>query len=186
VGFHSDWASGIIFDVLGVAPSTWDHTGHSESAAALVLGKLDAYFASAAPPHPTLAQTDLTNPIRLLKFTEEDMDKVKANTSFQFYYVEAGTYRGMDVASYTPEDPWVYACRTDLPEDLAYDLAKSYYENPEFLGNIYAAAEREIVQGRVKNWTENVVTAPYHIGSYRYFQELGWDIPEAMIPPEAK
>ena len=84
------------------------------------------------------------------------------------------------------EDPWTYVTTKALSEDIAYDLVTACLENPEFIGTIYASPMNDILDGKVRNWTAEVITAPYHIGAYRALIDAGYPVPDAMIPPEAK
>lgn len=189
-GFMSDFMMMDLCDVFGVEyAEDFEpfYMGHPDAAAALLGGKVDAIFAAGAPPHPTYSATDMTHPLRLVAFTDEELEAIL--TEKPYYSTVAapkGVYKGVKEDLLILSHPMIYQTSTDLPEDLAYDLVKAFYENPEVCGMVYKLIEEMNLNGMLKNFCESIVTAPFHVGSYKYIQEQGWTVPEEMIPPEAK
>jgi TRAP-type uncharacterized transport system substrate-binding protein len=67
----------------------------------------------------------------------------------------------------------------DLDDDVAYEMTKAYWENHEEVANAFPAA-----QGVTPEISVAEATYPIHAGAVRYYQELGIDIPEEVMPPE--
>lgn len=71
--------------------------------------------------------------------------------------------------------------RRHLDEQLVYDLTRVMFEN---IGDFHAAAE----------WMKAVtletalanMNAPLHPGALRYYREAGVEVPDALVPPEAR
>lgn len=69
----------------------------------------------------------------------------------------------------------------DLPDDLVYDLTRVIFEN---LSEFHETADwmRAItVQSAISH-----MNAPLHAGALRYYREAGVDVPDALVPPEAR
>lgn len=189
-GFSAEDHFRELFLALGMDPEkdvNVSYMEHSQGAAALLAGKLDAYMATGDPPHPTLAQADLTRPIRIVNFTAEEVATIsKAFPYYNTRVIEKQWYKGMPGDSLTSSHPWGFQTSSKLPEDVAYNLTKAFWDNPEFNGLIKKAYELGITDGMFKENVATVTCAPYHVGAYKYYKEKGFKMPDAMIPPEAK
>jgi hypothetical protein len=179
----------LLCEALGLSEKDFDITwqGHPESATAMIAGKLDAYITPSTPPQPAFTEADLRYPIRLVGFTEEDIATIREKIP-TFGRVEIlPVWYHMDEPVVTVGPPSVVMASNRLPEDSAYGLVKNFVENPEFVGYYHISLKTDIESGAFKNWVETGnLGAPYHIGAYRYFKEVGWNVPAEMIPPEAK
>ena len=188
-GFMSDFMVMDLCDVFGIEyGKDFEpfYMGHPDAAAALLGGKVDAIFAAGAPPHPTYSAADVTHPLRLVEFTDEELAAIlKAKPYYVPITIPKGVYKGVKEDVKILSHPMIYQTSTALPEDLAYDLVKNFYEHPDVCGMVYKLIEEMNVNGMLKEYCESVVSAPFHVGAYKYIQEQGWTIPEEMIPPEA-
>lgn len=66
-------------------------------------------------------------------------------------------------------------------EETIYQVTKSVWENIEEFysyGDFLRQVNPELAL--------QDMNVPLHAGAYRYYVEAGWDVPEALIPPEAK
>ncbi|MCO6188491.1 TAXI family TRAP transporter solute-binding subunit [Rhizobium sp. L1K21] len=71
--------------------------------------------------------------------------------------------------------------RKDLEADIVYEMTKAMFEN---INDFYNAADwmkAITLQTAFENMND-----PLHAGALRYYREAGVDIPEALVPPEAK
>lgn len=185
-GFFSEDATKYLFKALNldydaINPS---YLGHSDAMAALLNGKVDAYIVVTDPPHPTLTQLCQAHDVRIIGLDEADMKLALENwPGSEKVEFEAGIYAGEENEEViTTAASWMFYCvRNDLPEDVAYGLTKYFWENQDFAGYQYANLAEYSIEDIPK-----FRTAPYHIGAYKYYQEVGLEIPEGMIPPEAK
>jgi TRAP-type uncharacterized transport system substrate-binding protein len=67
--------------------------------------------------------------------------------------------------------------RTDLPDDLAYQLVKAVFENQPRLLKAHPAASDIVPQNVDKN-----TFLPFHPGAVRYYREIGTSNPEPLVP----
>jgi len=188
-GVITEIAMSSAFEALGIPEEDLDlvYLAYAEGGAAMVSGKLAAYFASSAPPHPIFSEVDLTRAIRLIGFTEEDLATILEKNPTWVRVDFPATWYHMDEPCSVFSILSVMTTTTALPEDVAYELMKYWMENPTFIGYYHTSFSNPVEDGTSKYWVENAnLGCPYHIGAYRYFKEIGWNIPEEMIPPEAK
>jgi hypothetical protein len=161
--------------------------GHPESAAAMIAGKIVSYATPSAPPQPAFTEIDLTYAVRLIGYSKEDLATIIEKIPTFLVIEIPPIWYHMDKPVVTCGPLSVVTASDRMPEDIAYGLVKNFIENPEFVGYYHSALQSDIEEGRFKHWVENAnVGAPYHIGAYRYFKEVGWNVPAEMIPPEAK
>lgn len=133
-------------------------------------------------------QFGLSNDFRLLGLSEEAM----ATPGMQAMFVDGrtpgriptGTYKGqvngdVDVASLSF---WhVMGSSTATDEETIYQMTKALWENIQEFHDA-AAFLRETTPETVF-YSMNI---PLHAGAYRYYREAGFNIPDELIPPEAK
>lgn len=156
---------------------------HKEGATALVAGKIDAYFLSGAPPQPTFMEVNLVHPLRLIGFTEEDMEAITTKLPRYASEVLQPEFYNMDKPVLTYGSPTIGTATTRLPEEIAYALTKYYIEDPEYVSFYHSGFGDYIVKGVPKEFAEKVLMpVPYHPGAYRYYKEVGYSIPSEMIP----
>lgn len=132
-------------------------------------------------PDPTVLDIHNTLPIKLIGFSEEQVQKIE-ELGLYTEVIPAGTYPNQT------EDVHTYVIALDmittnkLSEDVAYHIVKASVENKAAHENAYSGVEpSDYVQDTLK-----YATVPLHAGAVRYFQELGVEVPERLIPPELK
>lgn len=165
------------------------YSSHKEGGSALVSGKIAAYMATSKPPHPTLLETDLTRPLRLIGFTDEDAAALtKAVPGVGVQLIPPDFYH-MDVAVKTISAVGQGITKADFSEDIVYWLIRNARENTEFIGYYYKTHQEWLESGDVKYWVEaspSPTDVPLHKAAVRYYKEIGWNVPPERIPPEAQ
>jgi len=183
-GFGGELQSRSILDALGIN-YTPVNLGHDDSLAAIVAGNAEVYSNSGAFPHPSfleMAET-IQGGIRIIGFTEEEMEKILEKAPFFKPATMGPVYKGMPEGDImVPQVESLIACREEVPEEVIYCLTKSFWENREFASMQWAGYDELVFEdvAGIKG------SAPWHIGAYKYYVEQGLQIPENMIPPEAK
>ena len=116
----------------------------------------------------------------VLDVTDEQLEAINSvyNTWYR-YVIPAGTYPGVDEEINTISQPNFLAGSKDLDEEVVYQLTKAIFENLEQVHSIHSSAEEVSLETALEG-----LPAPLHIGAYKYFEEVGLDIPEELIPPE--
>ena len=84
--------------------------------------------------------------------------------------IPAGTYKGVDQEVLTVGMLAIWACRKDLPDDLAYQMVKAIYsdEGLAYLRKVHAAAQSITREDAAKN-----MPIPIHPGAIKYYKEAG-------------
>ena len=114
-------------------------------------------------------------PIRLLEVEPEVLKKLRATYSNVVpLVIPAGTYSGIDQDVHTYTLPQMWICRTDLPEDLVYQIIKAVYENEEEKNAIHPLAKMYTLKNAFRGTPG--VPVGFHPGAIKYFKEKGvWD-----------
>ena len=183
-GFGSELQGRTILEALGINYKSVN-LGHSDAVAAIAAGNCDVYLNSGAFPHPSFVEMAETMPggIRIIGFSEEEIEKIKEASTFFTTTKMGPVYKGMPDGEITvPQVESMILCRDVVPEEIMYCLVKSFWEHQDFAAMQWAGFSTLTL--------EEVPTirgsAPWHIGAYKYYIEQGLEIPEHMVPPEAK
>ncbi len=171
-----------IFDVLGLTYDKFDvfRLSFTENTEALRDHVIDAGVWSVGPPTSSIMDLATTHKIRILEFTEEQLATVTEKYPYYLSMVlEGGTYQGVNEDIKAPSNWNSIVVHKDLPEEDAYEIVKALFEHKNELEQVYVGA----------SWTtpENTIDyaiAPLHPGVIRYFQEIGLEVPDRLVPPE--
>lgn len=174
-----------IFEALGIQPkwfsSSWDHL--TQAAAD---GRIVGFAKSGGGADAMIVQVAVSKPIKFLGMTKEQRDKITA-LGYLPISIKRGTYPGQDeeVQTVCYTMPWLI--KKELPEQLVYRMLKAVNKHYTEMAKTDAMAQETIdMFGSVIDATVKVPTIPLHLGAYKYLRELGVQIPEVMVPPEAK
>lgn len=157
-------SNGITYDDL----SHVQFLGNRDSLSQLIDGKVDAVMFSAAVPNATVTDVALTNDLRFIGFTEEEMLKFSAAYSgFKPGIIPAGIFEGQDEELISAISPTVLVVNKNIEDHVVYEMTKLLYESMDKL------AEGNLVY---KNWS---FSADYygiielHPGAYEFYMEAG-------------
>lgn len=132
-----------------------------------------------------------TQKITWLGFTKEQTEEItRSHPLFFWHEVEEGTVDEL------PEvKGWFYAAimtgwaTNELSQEVAYHIVKTIFENTEEITTAYPKWGLGIgtaVQDQINLFKDTEGIPPMHSGVIKYWEELGLDIPEKLIPPEYK
>ncbi|BBO68478.1 C4-dicarboxylate ABC transporter substrate-binding protein [Desulfosarcina alkanivorans] len=136
---------------------------------------IDAGLIFAGSPLASVMELARDIPIRILDIKPDMLQGLRSQFSNVVpLTISAGTYNGIDQDIHTYCLPQMWICRTDLPEDLVYNIIKAVYDHP---------GDRDAIHPMAKMYTpENAfrgspgVPVGYHPGAVRYYKEKGiWD-----------
>ncbi len=144
----------------------------NESIDALQNGRLDAVLITTLLPNPAIMSLATQKDIRLLPMTKEEVDKLnELYPGFVFSKIPAGTYKGQDKDIYTAASPASYVVHKDMPEELVYQITKTFIEYAEEAAKIHPAASQWTIENALLG-----VDFPYHPGAVKYYKEIGaWE-----------
>ena len=145
-----------------------DYLSFSEAASRLKDKQIDAAFLTAGVPTAAVMDIAATQDIKLLNFSQEQIDKL--NSEYPFLTgveVPAGTYSGQDKAVKTVALKATLVALKSLDEELVYEITKSIFNNREQLIERHSRAEDIKVET-----AQDGMTIPLHPGAERYFSEV--------------
>jgi hypothetical protein len=171
-----------VFGVLGIKPD-WQRMGTADAVDAMKDRRIVGYAKSGAGFGLDASTMDIATqtPIRVLSFSDEDVTKVKAaRPHISWIRVPAGSIRGMEEFWSTVSVAFVGATKA-MPADVAYKIVKAIWEGqahqpPALMGAAH---------GNPRLTVEHSLS-PLHVGAIRYYRELGFTVPEHLVPPEAR
>ncbi len=150
----------------------------ADAVSALKDGTIDACSFSGAHPFASCTEIQLTNEVVFLQLPDEALEKLYADDPTRpIVTIDAGTYTYMTEEYKTLCEYSFFMCNEELPEDVAYAITKLALENSDTLNTAVAAA-KDITPEKLAS----ITTAKLHPGAYRYYQEIGAEVPENMIP----
>lgn len=151
----------------------------TESVTAIRDGNLDVFLAGMSTPSGTIMDIASTHDIHLVPLEGPEFETFTSENPIYFPAVmPAGTYEGVDVDTNTMSTVSFLAANFELSEDDVYQLLKALWENRDTWVKVHAEAEPITLENAL-----NGITIPLHPGAYKYYTEVGLDIPEELIPP---
>ncbi len=139
----------------------------SNAVSALKNGQIDAFVTAGSYPAPNVIEAAAGTGVRILSLSEDQIAQTKRTR----LVIPAGTYAGQDADVITTSLPVAAFSTTDMDEEAAYTLAKTFWEQrdemassapwwaavtPDMLGNI----PTEIHDGAIRYYTEAGITLP--------------------------
>jgi hypothetical protein len=133
---------------------------------------IDAGIIAAGYPIAAVMELARDIPIRLLETDPEVIKKMQAKyPNVTPFVIPAGTYKGIDKDVHTYTLPQMWLCRTDLSEDLVYQILKAVYDNSKQRNAIHPMAKKYTVENAFRG--SKSVPVGYHPGAIKYYEEKG-------------
>ncbi len=157
-----------------------EHLGYSEASGAMQNGQLDAMNAEAGIPTSSVSEIFASKTkVKMLEFSEEDFNKLKAAApQYGYYTVPGGLYPGLDEDVKTVGIKCALFTNATVDEDLIYNLTKTMYENYDSIKDSHMALESATLENAIKG----LPPVPLHPGAVKYYQEKGIEIPSELMP----
>lgn len=162
---------------------TPEYLGYDDTISAMRDGRLSGGSVPAGTP--VAAVTDMYASgvdATILEVTPEQAKAI--NSVFNAWYeytIPAKTYPKQEKDIQTIAQPNLLVASIDLDEETVYLLTKALYENLDAMYEVHNSAKVMTIDNALDG-----LPAPLHIGAYKYFKEVGVDIPDELIPEEAK
>jgi TRAP transporter TAXI family solute receptor len=133
-------------------------------------------FTTGSPfPTPMVMEIAATTNIRLLAMGEKEFLKLaELDPTYSLATIPAGTYKGVDYDVRTVASPVLTYTTEDLPEAIAYNITKAFWENKNIIVEAHAIGKGLDIKG------VRYGVAKVHPGALRYYTEAGIEIPAAM------
>lgn len=142
-------------------------------------GQVDVYAWNHSIPQASITELAMNTDVHFIEWEEGKLDQfIAENPQFTKMCVPAGTY------TFNDEDYWTIGvvtdliCHKDLDEELVYQMTKAYWEQQERFLNIMREAQS---YATIETAMSDLIL-PLHPGAYRYYQEIGCEIPDRILP----
>ena len=150
--------------------------------------QMDVYMGPTTIPSPQIQQFALVSPIRFLGIPAEAFDTKPMKAALglpgrTIHDIPPHIYKNqVNEETVRTIGSWVgLGTHKWLEEDLVYQMTKILWEH---IDEVYATAEW--MKSITRENALHEMNIPLHVGAYRYYKEAGFDIPAALVPPEAK
>ncbi|MEL6375098.1 MAG: TAXI family TRAP transporter solute-binding subunit [Pseudomonadota bacterium] len=142
----------------------------SAAGAALKNGKVDGFATAGSWPAPNVIAAGAGTKIRVLSMDDAQI-KITKRTRI---VIPKGTYPGVDSDIVTTSLPVVAYTLSDMPDDVAYQLTKTFWE-------------QKAKMAKANAWWKGVTPAmlaaihgKLHPGALKYYNEIGVKVPAAL------
>lgn len=155
------------------------YMGYGPTTSAIQDGNIVGMNIPAGAPVSSITQAFalLGDRLTILNWTQETLDKLNAKYPlWDWYDFPPGTYPNQTELIRTIGSPNVLVTRSDIPEDVVYNVTKVIWENLATLQEIHGATKDMRLEIAIDG-----LGAPLHPGAIRYYREVGLKIPERLI-----
>lgn len=171
-------AYGLSYDKIRKAGGKIHFVGWGEMTRLLKDNRIDAAFFATPVPVPQLLDVTTATPIRVLNIDDKQLKWFSEN--YPAYYemtIPAGAYKGHDTDVTTLGDSVTLTVNKNIDADLIYNVTKALFENKKVLVKVHKAVGSMSPENALKG-----VKIPLHPGAYRYYKEIGVEVPKENVP----
>lgn len=165
---------GMTYDDLG----KMNLTGYDDAGLLMKDKHIDAMFIQIMAPAASFVDVGTFLPLKIISVDEDRMEEICEKYNMFAGEIPANTYPGQTEAVLCPCATNEFIVNKDLPEDMVYEITKAMWENIDQIKAVSTGLEpycniEDAVAG---------IGLPLHKGAYKYYVEVGLDIPEAAMP----
>jgi len=135
----------------------------SNAVPALKNGQIDGFVTAGSYPAPNVIEAASSVGVKVISLSDEQI-KMSKRTKL---IIPAGTYSGQSSDVTTTSLPVVTYTTTDMSDDVAYKLTKTYWDSKEMLGNA-AKWWNGVSADMISN-----ISTKIHPGALKYYKEIG-------------
>ena len=142
---------------------------------------MDSALNAAGLPHPSVLESGSTGDIDIVGVpADQANDFIEKYPYFSTATIPADTYDALDEDLETVT-LWNFVIgNKNLPDDFVYDVVKTVFEERQAMIDTHRSSEN------IKLENLDKITIPLHPGALRYYREQGVEVPDRLVPPEAK
>lgn len=180
-GMSMDTVFRSFFEARGIEPKQIHNDGHGATASALGDDSIDVAVLFSFPPFAAIAELESSYSLRFIPLTEEEQAWFLEHYDFyQKDAMPAGSYAGAQEEVPGVSEWNMLMTSAKVPAEDVYLSVKALFENQKDMIAVHPSAKYMT--------PENVLNSNtfLHAGVVRYLEEIGIEVPEALIPPEAK
>ena len=184
-GSATEAATMAIFKVLGIEPDYYKGDA-ADSVAAVKDNRIVGMCKSGLGKGLDASSMDIATftPIRVLGFTEKDIKKVNAELPWiPWTTVPVGAVKGMKEEYKTLAMVNFVTGVDDISEDFGYKIVKAICEHMDIQEAAFPALKGlDFPKATLETLISASAPLPLHLGSVKYFKELGLNVPNNLIP----
>lgn len=174
-----------VMDLLGIKP-IYHQATLGDAAAAYADRQIVgfSYRGTGGEPTSAMVEAHAARPLTFVSLTDEEIAKVLAKwPDLSKFQVRANLYSGQTepIKTFAAIAAISIAAHKDMPVEAVYEMTKSYWKNFKTICKQYPG-----VCASTPEDTVNGSLIPLHAGSIKYYKESGLQIPDRVVPPEAK
>lgn len=176
----TDISSRAVFTELGLIDKFEVlNAGWGDCFVSLGEGQVDAVTGGSIHPAGGITELEASKDINFITFSDEQ--KKQLLDKFPYYKevkIDKDVYNGFD-EDYETIGAWqgMYAS-AESDDELIYQITKAVFENIDLLESTHPGG----ITTRLENLSEQPI--PLHKGAYRYYEEMGIEVPDEFLPPE--
>jgi len=143
----------------------------SNAVAALKNGQIDGFVTAGSWPAPNVIEAAASTPVTVLSLTADQIAATKRTT----LTIPAGTYAGQTEDIVTTSLPVVAYATTQMDEDTAYALTKTFWESKARMADSapwWAGVDAGLIA---------TIEGKIHPGAVRYYKEAGIALTDAQM-----
>lgn len=138
--------------------------------AALKNGQIDGFATAGSYPAPNVIEAAAGTPLRIISLSDDQVAQTKRTR----LVIPAGTYPGIDKDVVTTSLPVGAYSTTEMSDDLAYQLTRTFWEQKSAMGQNNAWWNAVTVDGL------DSLGAKLHPGALKYYREAGVAVPQRL------
>ncbi|MGM9951231.1 MAG: TAXI family TRAP transporter solute-binding subunit [Lysinibacillus sp.] len=169
-GSGSELKSREVLEVLGLPYDTGvkqQYLSFADAVEGMKDNQIDAAFIWAGVPAPAVQELGSARDIKLIHFTEEEVEKVsETNPSIFGHVIKGGLYKQEKEDFLTLAINTQIVTRADIPDDLVYTFMKGFFENLEEIQVAHESLNEISLEKADKEIVE------IHPGAKKYYDEV--------------
>ena len=132
-------------------------------------GTIDGAWIMSGAPASAVSQA-LTSKCHLIDIDDKVISELQSKYPWYVKYtIPAGTYPNQEKDIKTSAIKMVMFCRGDLPEEVVYQMTKSFWEHIDELG----ASQKNLKGLKPADAVKDIAGIPLHKGAEKYYKEIG-------------
>lgn len=168
-------------DVLGIHPNYFE-AAQADAGDAYANRQIVGAVKTGSAPDSYIVQANTNRPVKLISYTDEELAKVtEAIPSVTTGTVPANAYEGVDYEIQTLCTYQGIQVDMSFSQELVYKMWKAMWED---YADTWKTAYVNGANNNVPEMTLQAAKTPLHAGTVQYLTELGYEVPEELIPEE--
>lgn len=161
-------SNGVTFDDLENWGGSVNYLSGSKTFEMMSDGRIDATGDAESAPSSNILEASTTLDLKLLSLDQKTIEALEYELGVKANKIPAGTYEFQQEDIDTVSTPAILIVHKDVPDEEVYTVAKSIYNNLEYLHTVHEEFKNLSPENMV-----NVGEIPLHPGAKQFFKEVG-------------